>query len=503
MRASASVAWAQINAGVAALMPKIIISYRRADTQDITMRIRDRLATRYGKGSVFTDIDSIPIGSDFLKYLNNELSNCDALLAIVGQQWLRSGHGLGPGIEEETDYVRLEVEGALKRDIPVVPVIVSGARMPKAAELPESMRTFVYRNAATVDSGINFQNDMDRLVRALDEHFAPKATGQPVRTQGAVEGKPDETQPNQLQNPVAANGRWASWGDEVTKYKFLRRAVAALNTARNSVPAVDFAIGTAGIACLAALALGFLGYARASAIIFGGMLVALAFIVICARLMAGGNSALTVAGVVTVWAAAMFFIIFLCFTASAVAFKWPQPWALILGFDVGSEKASICSAPDEEVVNYSCGHAGGDYVVINIRSDDADHGLVIRNAADISGIQIGVIPPNGTDIVVGQCEADWCPVQCKGVSGWSRKRYLSARTATLRSVTGINPNDPVGLSVRSGPLPTCRSVGALPYNGREVILHGCERSPSDQPWCRITYNRISGWVPQASLDLSK
>jgi hypothetical protein len=153
-------------------MSKIIISYRRVDSQDIAMRIRDRLAPRYGEESIFTDIDSIPIGSDFLKHINNELATCDALLAIVGPRWLDGGHEAGRGLTEETDYVRIEVEAALKRDIAVVPVVVGGARMPKLAELPEELRAFAFRNAAFVDSGVNFQHDIDRLIRSLDQQLA-------------------------------------------------------------------------------------------------------------------------------------------------------------------------------------------------------------------------------------------------------------------------------------------------------------------------------------------
>jgi hypothetical protein len=65
-------------------LPKIIISYRRQDSQDIAMRVRDVLAPHYGPESVFTDIDSIPLGTDFVEHLNGELATCDALIAVVG-----------------------------------------------------------------------------------------------------------------------------------------------------------------------------------------------------------------------------------------------------------------------------------------------------------------------------------------------------------------------------------------------------------------------------------
>jgi hypothetical protein len=155
-------------------LPKIIISYRRQDAQDMAMRIRDVLAPHYGEASVFTDIDSIPLGTDFLEHLNSELATCDAMIAIVGPRWLDGGLGPGHGVHEETDFVRIEVEAALSRTIPVIPALVLGATMPKPAELPDALRRFAFRNGTAIDSGVNFRNDTNRLIRSLDETFAAK-----------------------------------------------------------------------------------------------------------------------------------------------------------------------------------------------------------------------------------------------------------------------------------------------------------------------------------------
>jgi SH3-like domain-containing protein len=473
-------------------MPKIVISYRRADSQDIAMRIRDRLAAHYGTKSVFTDIDSIPLGRDFLRHINSELEASDVLLAVVGPRWIRGGGE--HGIEEETDYVRLEVEGALKRDIPVIPVLVGGARMPKPAELPDSVRAFAYRNAATVDSGVNFQNDMDRLIRSLDEEFA-------ARPPGPATGRADADRPRES----SSESRVSAAADAPLS-SFAKHVVEAFNAARNRVPAVGFAVGAAAVAALVALAMAPFGHARAAGVIFAGMLVALLLVILCARLLPNKNSALSVAGLVTVWSVALFFITFLVFTATAVAFRWPAQWASLIGFGVeasgGVGALPICVRPDEESVAYSCGFADGDHVAINIRLDDLDRGLVIRSRADISGIQVGLIPPNGTDISVGACEGDWCPVQCKDRKGFSRKRYLSPRVAALRPIKGINPNDPQGVSVRTGPHPACQAVGSLRSSGRDVILHGCE-AIDGSTWCRITFNRFSGWIPSDHLELQR
>ena len=176
-------------------MPKIIISYRRQDSQDMAMRIRDVLAPHYGEELVFTDIDSIPLGTDFLEHLNSELASCDAVIAVVGPRWLDGGHGPGHGVHEETDFVRIEVEAALNRKIPVIPALVSGAAMPKPAELPEALRRFAFRNGTSIDSGVNFRNDTNRLIRSLDETFAAKTFATKKQAPRDVPKPARETEP--------------------------------------------------------------------------------------------------------------------------------------------------------------------------------------------------------------------------------------------------------------------------------------------------------------------
>lgn len=150
-------------------MPKIIISYRRSDTDAIAGRIRDRLAAHYGERSIFMDIDNIPFGADFREHIQNAIIQNDLLLAVVGPQWAGQAEAGRRRIGEELDLVRIEVETAMKQGIPVVPVLVNGAAMPKPEELPESLRDFSFRNAATVDSGRDFHQHVDRLIRSLDK----------------------------------------------------------------------------------------------------------------------------------------------------------------------------------------------------------------------------------------------------------------------------------------------------------------------------------------------
>lgn len=150
-------------------MPKIVVSYRRQDSEAITGRIRDRLANHYGDQSVFMDIDSIPFGADFRERVSEALQETDILIAVIGPKWTGVQKGGRSRIREENDPVKIEVEHALDRGIPLIPVLVNKASMPQPADLPDGLKELSYRNAATVDSGRDFHQHMDRLIRSMDQ----------------------------------------------------------------------------------------------------------------------------------------------------------------------------------------------------------------------------------------------------------------------------------------------------------------------------------------------
>ncbi len=110
-------------------MAKIIISYRRIDAAGMVGRIFDRLVARYGKTSVFMDIDNIPYGIDFRKHIQETLQECDMVLAVVGPRWLGADTQGSFRINNAADPVRVEIETALRRGIPLIPVLVEGATM--------------------------------------------------------------------------------------------------------------------------------------------------------------------------------------------------------------------------------------------------------------------------------------------------------------------------------------------------------------------------------------
>lgn len=145
---------------------KIFISYRRADSADVVGRIYDSLVKEFGRENVFKDVDSIPFGVDFRTFLANSVAQCNIFLAVIGKHWLVTESGQRR-LDDPADWVRIEIESALARNIPVVPITVSGANLPPASELPASLQDLVYRNSLAVRPDPDFHNDMQRLIKSL------------------------------------------------------------------------------------------------------------------------------------------------------------------------------------------------------------------------------------------------------------------------------------------------------------------------------------------------
>jgi hypothetical protein len=157
-------------------MPKLFISYRRDDSAAVAGRIFDRLQAHFGRSSVFMDVDSIPYGTDFRKYLTDAVAQCDVLLAIIGGDWLKAGADGRRRIEEPTDFVRIEIKAALDLGIRVVPILLGRTMMPLEEHLPQDLKDFAYLHAAQVDPDKDFHLYMDRIVKKLDQLLAQPRT---------------------------------------------------------------------------------------------------------------------------------------------------------------------------------------------------------------------------------------------------------------------------------------------------------------------------------------
>src|SRR5579862_9032491 len=130
-------------------MPQVFISYRRSDTTSgYASWIYERLAARFGGDHVFMDVDSLPLGVDFVEHLNRALANTDVALVLIGPGWLDAADEDGNRrLDDPDDFVRIEVATALRTSGRVIPVLVDGAQMPKAELMPEDLRPLARRQA--------------------------------------------------------------------------------------------------------------------------------------------------------------------------------------------------------------------------------------------------------------------------------------------------------------------------------------------------------------------
>lgn len=148
---------------------KVFINYRRDDSIGMAGRLHDRLAQTFGRDSLFMDVDNIPVGRDFADYLNSQVTACDAMLTVIGPNWLTAKDENGQRrLDNPEDFVVIEIGVALARNIPVVPVLVDGARMPKASELPGSLKPLVRRQAVEMRHA-HFGKDAEALVARMGE----------------------------------------------------------------------------------------------------------------------------------------------------------------------------------------------------------------------------------------------------------------------------------------------------------------------------------------------
>ena len=160
-------------------MSKIFISYRRQDSRPVATLIYDPLAKHFeakcGAGAVFMDVHGIPLGVNFRGYLNEQVANAELLLALIADRWLTAvdEHG-ARRLDSPNDFVRIEIEAALKRGIPVVPVYVDDAKILREADLPDGLKELAWMNGFQLRTDARyFAADAARLIAGLEPHLAP------------------------------------------------------------------------------------------------------------------------------------------------------------------------------------------------------------------------------------------------------------------------------------------------------------------------------------------
>ena len=152
-------------------MPTVFISYRRDDTAGEAGRLADDLSEAFGRSRVFIDVDSIPAATNFEDRIQEALDSCEVVFVLIGSEWLTARLTSGERrLDDEGDYLRQEVAAALQRsDVTVVPVLVEGAKMPSAADLPAEIAGLAKINAAEL-SNRHWGSDL-RALRAIARRY--------------------------------------------------------------------------------------------------------------------------------------------------------------------------------------------------------------------------------------------------------------------------------------------------------------------------------------------
>jgi hypothetical protein len=158
-------------------MPGVFISYRREDSSGYAGRLFDILSVHFGKENTYMDVDTIMGGDNFPAVIEEKISQCDALLAVIGERWLTcSAANGGRRLDMAGDFVRLEIAKALERGVRVIPVLVGGATMPQQGDLPDQLRPLCAREAMDVRDA-HFRADAERLIDTLKKTVPSIASG--------------------------------------------------------------------------------------------------------------------------------------------------------------------------------------------------------------------------------------------------------------------------------------------------------------------------------------
>lgn len=173
-------------------MAKIFISYRRSDSQHAVDRLYRGLEKHVSdpRRDIFMDVDNIPLGVDFVEHLSGKVGECEILLAVIGKDWLGE---IQRRKDDPKDFVRVEIEAALARGIPIVPILLDGAPVPREDELPPSITPLARRNGTELRRQ-TFDANVAALARGLNLGDVPTPSSAPVR-------EPDKTKSTSPKEP--------------------------------------------------------------------------------------------------------------------------------------------------------------------------------------------------------------------------------------------------------------------------------------------------------------
>jgi hypothetical protein len=146
---------------------KLFISYRRSDARGVAGRLSDTLGAYFGDDRVFRDIENIAGGADFGDVIKQNLQTADAVIVLIGPDWLSVQNEAGQRrLDDPQDWVAEEIAAAIQMQKPIFPVLVEGAPMPRAEELPDRLKPLTRYNALSISDN-RWKSDVQRLGKTI------------------------------------------------------------------------------------------------------------------------------------------------------------------------------------------------------------------------------------------------------------------------------------------------------------------------------------------------
>lgn len=163
-------------------MAGVFISYRKSDSAGFTGRLFDHLSRHFGPEQVFMDVDDIARGADYPQVIEGAVGQASAMVVVIGRQWLACTDARGNRrLDDPADWVRNEVAAGLRREILVLPVLVDGATMPAADQLPPDIARLAFKQAGEI-SNSRWEYDLGQVTQSLERVVTPAAGTTPNRT---------------------------------------------------------------------------------------------------------------------------------------------------------------------------------------------------------------------------------------------------------------------------------------------------------------------------------
>ncbi len=163
----------------------LFVNYRRADDKVFVELLRTHFMFRYRQDNVFMDFDTIPPFADFAEFIKDRVRASDVLVMMIGKNWLKllkdkEANG-------EPDYVRMELEEALKHNIPIAPILIQGAQLPDKADVPESLQPIWSLNIPSIGEGRDLLNNIGYIMGGFERAVREKGKHRKIENNASIQ----------------------------------------------------------------------------------------------------------------------------------------------------------------------------------------------------------------------------------------------------------------------------------------------------------------------------